>query len=248
MGLWVALGSLVFILVVLNIQNRNTPKFVRQYRHYEIALIVRNKLSVHRLVDYHRGIAWRDFAAISTGSGIAGAALMFSNSGDISDVLSGAVEGAGGGLTSTAITIIIMSVGVQVASAIMMMICDFIHTNTISPIVPPLQRMRIVGEAIVLGGGAMIFNIAALISFLSVFSPFVSVFCSMIFAFVIIRLTSLRGIEVEELLKWVKMQPGAEWESIDAEVRTMNKRQRDEAVRSAYHANWTEHFEDPCRE
>lgn len=253
-GALVALGSLIFVLIVLSTQNRNTKKHIRQYRHYEIALVVRNKLSVHRLVDYHRGIAWRDFAAISTGSGIAGAALMFSNSGDISEVLSGAAIVAGDatsqveGLTSSAIAIIIISVGVQVASAIMMMICDFIHTNTISPIVPPLQRMRIVGEAIVLGGGAMIFNIAALISFLSVFSPWVSVFCSIVFAFVVIRLTSLRGIEVDELLKWIKMSPGGEWDAIDLEVRTMNKHQRDQSVRDAYYANSADSFEDPSRE
>ena len=155
---------------------------------------------------------------------------------------------SGSRLTSSAIAIIIISVGVQVASAIMMMICDFIHTNTISPIVPPLQRMRIVGEAIVLGGGAMIFNIAALISFLSVFSPWVSVFCSIVFAFVVIRLTSLRGIEVDELLKWIKMSPGGEWDAIDLEVRTMNKRQRDQSVRDAYYANSADSFEDPSRE
>ena len=44
------------------------------------------------------------------------------------------------------------------------------------------------------------------------------------------------------------MSPGGEWDAIDLEVRTMNKRQRDQSVRDAYYANSADSFEDPSRE
>ncbi len=246
-GSLVAIGSLIFILVILGIQNKNTKDTVRQYRHYEVALILRNKLSVHRLVDYHRGIVWRDFAAISTGSGVAGAALMFSGGGGDLSFMSGAVDG-GSGLSREGSIVLMASIAVQVASAIMMMICDFIHTNTISPLVPPLQRMRIVGEAIVMGGGAMIFNIAALISFMAVFSPWISVFCSAIFIMVVIRLTGLRAIEVRELRRWLKLQADEDWERIDQLVRNTGKKKRDAIYQQWYAEYWSDDYEDPCKE
>lgn len=236
-GSFVAIGSLIFILVILQIQNKNSARTVRQYRHYEVALILRNKLSVHRLVDYHRGIVWRDFAAISTGSGVAGAALMFGGAG-----------GASGGLSQESSVVLIASIAVQVASAIMMMICDFIHTNTISPLVPPLQRMRIVGEAIVMGGGAMIFNIAALISFMAVFSPWISVFCSAVFILVVMRLTRLRAIEVQELRRWLKLSSDEDWEQIDKLVRRTGKKARDRTFQKWYQEYWSDDYEDPCKE
>lgn len=241
LGSLFAIGSLIFILVVLAIQNKNTPDFVRQYRHYEVALILRKRLSVHRLIEYHREIAWRDFAAIGSASGLAGAALLAG--GDLGDI---AGADAHGHLTHDATVIVIASIGVQVASAVMMMICDFVHTNTISPLVPPLQRMKIVGEAIVLGGGAMIFNIAALISFMSVFSPWVSVFCSVVFAVTVIRLTGLRSIEVHELRKWVKIDLDSEWAPIDELVRLKSKKERDAIFAQEYKDGWPKDFEDPC--
>ncbi|HWA21008.1 MAG TPA: hypothetical protein VG735_01275 [Caulobacterales bacterium] len=245
LGALFALASLVFILVVLAIQNRNTTKYVRQYRHYEIALIIRNRLSVHRLVDYHRGIAWRDFAAISTSSGIAGAALMFSGGASGGLSLLGGANAQGTALTQDAAIILFVSIGFQVASAIVMMMCDFVHTNTISPLVPPLRRLQIVGDAIVLGGGAMIFNIAALISFMSIFSPWISVFCSLLFVFVTWRLTALRSIEVDELLKWLRMERDGEWAEIDAAVRLTGKKQRDLLFRKFYDEYWSRDHEDP---
>ncbi len=243
-GALIAVGSLAFVLIILAIQNKNAPEYVRQYRHYEVALILRRKLSVHRLVEYHRGIVWRDFAAISTGSGLAGAALMFGGS----DIGESAIAGASGtsGLTLEASIIVMSSIAVQVGSAIMMMICDFVHTNTISPLVPPLQRMRIVGDTLVLGGGAMIFNIAALISFMSVFSPWVSVLCSAVFAVSLIRLTALRAIRVKELMRWLKIKHSDEWEQIDREVRLMKKAERDRRFEDEYYASWSDECEDPA--
>lgn len=245
LGALFALASLIFILAVLAIQNRNTAKYVRQYRHYEIALIIRNKLSVHRLVDYHRGIAWRDFAAISTSSGIAGAALMFSGGGSGGLSLLGGANAEGSALTQDAAIILFVSIGFQVASAIVMMMCDFVHTNTISPLVPPLRRLEIVGDAIVLGGGAMIFNIAALISFMSIFSPWISVFCSVLFVCATWRLTLLRSIEVDELLKWLRMERDGEWAEIDSAVRLTGKKDRDRLFRKFYDEYWSMDHEDP---
>lgn len=246
-GSAVALGTLIFILVILQIQNKNTKDTVRQYRHYEVALILRNKLSVHRLVDYHRGIVWRDFAAISTSSGVAGAALMFGGGGAAMSYISGANHD-GSGLSEAGSVVLMVSIAVQVASAIMMMICDFIHTNTISPLVPPLQRMRIVGEAIVMGGGAMIFNIAALISFMAVFSPWISVFCSIIFVMVVMRLTRLRAIKVQELRRWLKLLADEDWDMIDELVRKTGKKRRDEVYQKWYAEYWSDEYEDPCKE
>jgi hypothetical protein len=115
--------------------------------------------------------------------------------------------------------------------------------------VPPLQRMKIVGEAIVLGGAAMIFNIAAVISFMSVFSAWVSIFCSIIFAFVVITLTGLRAIEVKELRRWLKMGPeaDAEWNEIDQLVRRTGKAKRDRVFEESYYAKWAADYEDPCQ-
>jgi len=244
-GACFALACLVYILIVFAVQNKNSPDFVRQYRHYEIALIIRKKLSVHRLVDYHRGIAWRDFAAISSGSGLAGAALLFG--GGNMGIMAGAAP-SGGGLSVEAAVIVVVSIGAQVASAVVMMICDFVHTNTISPLVPPLQRLKIVGEAIVLGGAAVIFNITALITFMSVFSPWVSVFCALVFTIAVVRLTSLRAIRVKELKKWLQINSDEEWAAVDEVVRLKGKKERDALFAANYDQEWSTDHENPWRD
>ncbi|MGE0044547.1 MAG: hypothetical protein AB7J28_12205 [Hyphomonadaceae bacterium] len=232
LGSLAALIGLIIILLTLWRNNKNTADLARQYRHYEMALVVRDKLSVHRLVDYHRGIAWRDFAAIGAATGIGGAAIMFS----------------GNQLSLEMQFIVVVSIGAQVGATIMMMICDFIHTNTISPLVPPLRRMKIVGDSIVLGGGAMIFNIAAVISFMAVFSPWVSVFCSIIFIITVSRLSKLREIEISELRKWLKLEDQALWDEIDTLVRRTNKKERDKRLAAWFAEHWSPTYEDPCRE
>jgi len=164
-------------------QNRDSRTKVRKYRAAEESLVGSDKINVGDLIQYHSNYKWHAYGSIS-----------FSTLFIIVSVIV-----AGDNYSMEENVVIGLSIFLLMLSAFILAAIDLMHTNTLSPLVPIRKRFELVNMSVVLGGFAVVLQIAAVISFVALFSVPASVGGAIAFFVLNVWVTRIRAIPRDDL-------------------------------------------------
>lgn len=164
-------------------QNRDSRAKVRKYRAAEESLVKDERIDPGDMVRYHSNYKWHTYGSIS-----------FST---LFIIVSVIVTGDSYSIEEN--VVIGLSIFLLMLSAFVLAAIDLMHTNTLSPLVPDRKRFELVNTSIVLGGFAVVLQIAAVISFVALFSVPASVGGAIAFFLLNVWITRIRAIPREEL-------------------------------------------------
>jgi hypothetical protein len=207
-------SSILGFVYVAATQNRKQRGVIRAYRWAEAVLIYQGRMSENELLQYHRSYNWHAYAGLAFSTVFILVSLLFNEK--------------YGGLETA---IIYIGLALLTIATLLLGIIDFVHTNTLTPLVTIDARFRIIHWVIVFGGLALFLQICAVGVFLSLITPWLSVVSSVTGIGLMIFITSVRGVPLNSIAIERNLESSELSDVANAGPKLVAKlsRQRDEA-------------------
>lgn len=197
------IATLIGLVYVLSTQNRTKPGFVRRYRWAELELM---KLDAEKskhgegtgfrqdMLSYHSKFHWYSYA----GLGFQSVFLIVVLFGPEKLRVMPQANQVG----------VFLGLALLGISTVIFGFTDFFHTNTLSPLVTSKRRMHLIAIIVMLGGVSYLLQICAVGIFLALINPWLSLFTSIVGVALMILITEMRGVPVEELQDELDLDEG----------------------------------------
>lgn len=205
---------LIGLVYVLATQNRTKQGMVRRYRWAELKLM---ELEIDKLkqgetltgdsfrqdmVRYHGQFHWNTYAALGFQS--VSLIVVLSAAEKIRAMLP--VDQVG----------VFLGMALLGISTVVFGLTDFFHTNTLSPLVTSKRRMLLINVIVMLGGFSYLLQICSVGIFLALMNPWLSFITSITGLGLMVLITELRGVPINELEEERQLSEGEKAEVMNA--------------------------------